>query len=429
MPFLAVKNPPGPPEMGDAVVEFTNASESLNEPIAATTKVVSLTRSVDTSESCSVLVTSSNGSAVAGTHFTAVSETVTFGVGVTTQNVNVSMLSAPASGAADTWFALTISVPDNCIVGGQGSVNVTLVGQLLLRADFNNSPLGVYTSAQAQTDFNVNALGYNDAIHVGDELIPSTSIPNELTNVVLDPVAGAARGRVLETVQLQGRAGRGTTRGGFEVRGDFTGRTRAFFCYGMLIEAGFDHPKQLKMPCLWSKDILTSGHASGETPSPAALLGFNARIQSHGNSAFGRGDGSLGSVVYDKRSTQSTRWCNTDEPNNTDFSTATAKLATQFLLDDYGVWHDYEVEVDILPVNGTGIMRIWVDTVLRYEHAHFWLDDGTTGNGLANDDSLIDGIRFNTFYGGATSDPENQPDHDQKLFFSELIVSTVRINP
>ena len=73
MPFLAVKNPPGPPEMGDAVVEFTNASESLNEPIAATTKVVSLTRSVDTSESCSVLVTSSNGSAVAGTHLMRVS--------------------------------------------------------------------------------------------------------------------------------------------------------------------------------------------------------------------------------------------------------------------------------------------------------------------------------------------------------------------
>jgi Calx-beta domain/Carboxypeptidase regulatory-like domain len=85
-----------------------------------------LTLSPPSANTVTVSYTTNNGSAVAGTDFTATSGLATFPAGTSTQTVNVPVTASTVH-VGDRYFYLTLSAPTNAILGEESQVTATIL--------------------------------------------------------------------------------------------------------------------------------------------------------------------------------------------------------------------------------------------------------------------------------------------------------------
>jgi len=135
-------------------------------------------------------------------------------------------------------------------------------------------------------------------------------------------------------------------------------------------------------------------------------------MQSHSQSAFGRGDGSLAGYIYDKDRVMAYDWLNTVDP-------VSEAVSGQYLI-PRGRWIKIE---QYMKVNTggqrNGLLKVWVDGVLLSDQPHRWRD--------AASKRLIDGIYMYSYYGGNPSDPRNKSPKDQYQYYDNFIVSNLPI--
>jgi len=271
-------------------------------------------------------------------------------------------------------------------------------GSSVLRADFESLALGPYKESDLRSDFRVGAGGYNDTVHGPDY---------NSTDIVNDP-AGTGRNKVLRVLHRKGQGGMGATGGGFRFRVDLPPAEEYYFAYDFYVEPDWWwQPLQHKMPGLINGTLLEASHAETR-PTAEGLIAFTGMMQSHSQSAFGRGDGSLAGYTYDKDRVMAYDWLNTVDP-------VSEAVSGQYLI-PRGRWIKIE---QYMKVNTggqkNGILKIWVDGLLVSDQPHRWRD--------AASKRLIDGIYMYSYYGGNPSDQRNKSPKDQYQYYDNFIVS------
>lgn len=109
-------------------LQFTASSYQIPETAGTDTVTVQIARqgATGTPPAASVTVTSSNGTAVAPTDYTAVSTVVNWGSGdVANKNVPVTVVNNPA-GQGDKSFTLTLSAPTGATLGAVSATSITI---------------------------------------------------------------------------------------------------------------------------------------------------------------------------------------------------------------------------------------------------------------------------------------------------------------
>ncbi|MBN4078722.1 hypothetical protein JYT96_01820, partial [Gammaproteobacteria bacterium AH-315-C21] len=292
---------------------------------------------------------------------------------------------------------------------GTNSNNRPLPGNTVLDVDFDNHPIGPYAEANIRSDFRVHTLQYRDAVHGQAE-------EAGLTEIVPDP-ANSGRGLVMRNRQLRGRAGEGSTRGGFRWRADLPPAEEYYFAYDFYVPSDWFQPLQHKMPGLINGTLLEASHIATAAPSHQSLPAFTAQMQSHSQGAFGRGDGSLAGYIYDKDGVQDYDWLNTVDPTS-------EANAGQYVIPK-GQWVTIEQHMKLNTVNQRdGFLKIYINGILVSDQLHRWRADlSYPSNAVSNANRLIDGMWMYSFYGGNQSDPRNQPPSDQFQYYDNFIVS------
>jgi len=285
----------------------------------------------------------------------------------------------------------------------------------VLDVDFQRLSRGAYREADLRSDFNVGVNGYNDTVHG----------PNANSMDIISDPANSGRGNVLRVLHREGRGGNSVRAGGFRFRADFPATEEYYFAYDAYFPNGWFQPLQHKMPAMMSTtNLLNASHLHNVTPHETTIPGFNTRMQTFSNAAYGRGDGSFSSIVYDKESVQQPRWANYISPTDTDFRTQRENLAGQYIM-PRGRWVKIEQRVKLNTVNvRDGLMQIWMDGELIYDQTHLWLaDTNYPGNLVSNANRKIDGVFMYSYYGGNPSDPRNRPPADNYHYYDNFIVS------
>ncbi len=292
----------------------------------------------------------------------------------------------------------------------------------LLQVDFQNRVQGPYTSAQIDTDFQVNLNGKNEPNHYVDDM-----------DLVNDP-ASAGKGTVLRVKRFAGSGWAGAGNGGMDFVADFTpGQTEVYLAYEMYLDAGHEFMKQMKNPGFITGLISDIGHPNFNTvPTPGNLKTFVFTVTSDGNSAWGRGDGALNTYYYDKEVVQANEFW--DEVDPTFVAGANTSIGGQQYNQPTGRWIEVEcrMKLNTVTVETTGpdtgaglkdgIQEIRIKdplfngglVKLVSSHLHKWVFDSSI---------LIDGITMSQFYGGNGDDPLNQPSQVQYHYYNNFRVS------
>lgn len=107
-------------------VQFAQASYSVGEAIGSGVATISVTLSAPSSQEVTVDFETSNGTATAGSDYTATSETLTFPVGETLQTVEVPILD-DGTAESNEIVNLTLSIPTNAVLGDPSSAKLTIL--------------------------------------------------------------------------------------------------------------------------------------------------------------------------------------------------------------------------------------------------------------------------------------------------------------
>jgi len=303
---------------------------------------------------------------------------------------------------------LNADIDNDGIVNVRDNSNDNTHGGAVLNADFERLSRGAYEESDLRSDFRVGQEGYSDAVNG----------PNwGSVEIVNDPIS-SGRGRVMRVLHSEGRGGASARAGGFRFRADLPEAEEYYFAYDFYVPSNWFQPLQHKMPGLINGTLLEASHATGVTPAEETLPAFSARMQSHSNSAFGRGDGSLAVYTYDKDRVQTYDWLNTVDPTS-------EANSGQYVI-PRGQWVKIEQRLKVNTVNvKDGIMQMWINGVLVSDQTHRWRADlNYSGNLVDNSARLIDGIFMTSFYGGRISDSRNRPPADQYQYYDNFIVST-----
>jgi len=303
---------------------------------------------------------------------------------------------------------LNADIDNDGIVNVRDNSNDNTHGGAVLNADFERLSRGAYEESDLRSDFRVGQEGYSDAVNG----------PNwGSVEIVNDPIS-SGRGRVMRVLHSEGRGGASARAGGFRFRADLPEAEEYYFAYDFYVPSNWFQPLQHKMPGLINGTLLEASHATGVTPAEETLPAFSARMQSHSNSAFGRGDGSLAVYYYDKDRTQRYDWLNTVDARS-------QANSGQYVI-PRGQWVKIEQRLKVNTVNvKDGIMQMWINGVLVSDQTHRWRADlNYSGNLVDNSARLIDGIFMTSFYGGNTSDSRNRAPADQYQYYDNFIVST-----
>jgi len=118
--LLNTTTPPTP-----SVFQFGSATYSVNEGAGIAT--ITVTRTGGTAGGASVQFSTSNGSATAGADYTAVTQTVTFGPGVTSRTVTIPILDDTLTESLQETVHLTIGVPTGGTLGNPSTATLTIV--------------------------------------------------------------------------------------------------------------------------------------------------------------------------------------------------------------------------------------------------------------------------------------------------------------
>lgn len=106
-------------------IQFSQAAYTVQENAA--TLLVTLTRSGFTQDTVSVTVTTSNGTAIAGTNYVATSGTVTFAPGQMTASFSIPILDDNTFQSTNSVFNIALSNPTNVNLGTPKTAIVTIV--------------------------------------------------------------------------------------------------------------------------------------------------------------------------------------------------------------------------------------------------------------------------------------------------------------
>ncbi len=101
-------------DVGQPTVQFSQAASSGFE--STTPLVISATLSAASSQVVTVQYATTNGTAIAGSDYAATSGTLTFSPGVTSQSINITIMSDTAVEPNET-FAVTLTAPSNATLG------------------------------------------------------------------------------------------------------------------------------------------------------------------------------------------------------------------------------------------------------------------------------------------------------------------------
>jgi hypothetical protein len=106
----------------DATIQFASATASVTEGGSA---VLAVTRTGGTVSPATVAYTTANGTATAGSDYTAKSGILTFGAGVSTQNITIATANDTAVEGPET-FTVTLSSPTGATLGATTLATVTI---------------------------------------------------------------------------------------------------------------------------------------------------------------------------------------------------------------------------------------------------------------------------------------------------------------
>lgn len=110
----------------DAAPTVSFSEPTLNISEAESTATLTVQRSGDSSSSASVNFSTSNGTAVAGSDYTATSGTVTFAANQTTQTITIPILSDVVVEGNES-FSVTLTNPTGAMLGSQSGATVTII--------------------------------------------------------------------------------------------------------------------------------------------------------------------------------------------------------------------------------------------------------------------------------------------------------------
>jgi len=281
----------------------------------------------------------------------------------------------------------------------------------VLSVDFERLSRGAYKESDLRADFLVGANGRYRRDPVNG--------PNRNSvDIVADP-ANSGRGNVMRVMHPEGNGGGGGEgEGGMRFRANVPPADEYYFAYDFYVPSNWFQPLQHKMPGMINGTLLEASHPANVTPTAPTLPAFSARLQSHSNAAFGRGEGSFAGYFYDKDRVQRYDWLNTVDPESQEDS-------GQYRIPK-GRWVKIEQYIKVNTVNlKDGIQRIWVDGVLLSDKTHRWRADlSYRGNQVDNSRRRIDGIFMTSYYGGNPSDPRNRAPADNFQYYDNFIVST-----
>jgi hypothetical protein len=154
------------------VVRFSSAAYSANEDAGSATITIIRT---NPKGQASVVVTSADGTATAGSDYTAVSQTIKFGTGVTSRTFPVSVTD-DSVGEGNETFTMTLAPAPNStssvVVGTPGSANFTI-----LEPDRDNDGLSDEEEADIGTDPDDPDTD-RDGLNDGDEVNIHSTDPN-----------------------------------------------------------------------------------------------------------------------------------------------------------------------------------------------------------------------------------------------------------
>ena len=111
--------------IGQSTLQLAKASDTVYDDVSGGSYVVTVTRSGDTTSAASVTLSTSDGSASAGTDYTTVSQTVTFGINEVSKTVSIPV--ANLGFKADRTFNITLSNPDSLNALGSTSTEVVTI--------------------------------------------------------------------------------------------------------------------------------------------------------------------------------------------------------------------------------------------------------------------------------------------------------------
>ncbi len=202
--FVVQNITPGTGNGCSSPLPFLSISDtSVPEPVSGTTQAVFvLTLSIPSTGVVSVLYATANGTATAGSDYTAVPATLlTFGIGVQTQTVSVVVLSDFADETNETFFVNLSSVTNASLADAQGKCTIAeITPPAFVRMARQGSVITNVWSAVSGITYRVQ---YSPTLlsaswtTVGSDVVASGS---QATNV--DPSAGAATQRYYRVLRL-----------------------------------------------------------------------------------------------------------------------------------------------------------------------------------------------------------------------------------
>ena len=158
---------------GTSTFSFGGATFTATEGTATVNAAVTITRTGDTTTAGSVSFATSDGTATAGSDYTAVTQTVNFAAGETTQTVNIPVLtdavtettetvnltlSSPTGGTLGTQATATLNIQEQGTGTGTGTGTNTLPAPALLNAEVlvaDQEGIAGQISAEGATGFSI----------------------------------------------------------------------------------------------------------------------------------------------------------------------------------------------------------------------------------------------------------------------------------
>jgi hypothetical protein len=195
--------------LDDAVTPFVSVNNpSIPSGPTSTTMNYTVSLTSPTVNTVTVHYATSDGSAIAGSQYTAVSGTLTFTPGVTTQVVPVTILPSTIK-AADRYFYLNLSTPTNAVVAspnyGQGEILNTAVqpdltiGDITVARPTSGTSNAVFTVTLAPSSLNTVTVNYatsDGTAHAPTDYTAAsgslTFTPGTTTQTITVPIKGNA---------------------------------------------------------------------------------------------------------------------------------------------------------------------------------------------------------------------------------------------
>ncbi len=147
-----------------ASLQFSSPTYSVSS--SSGTATITVTRSINTVGTATVHYATSNGTAVAGTDYTATSGTLSFAAGQASQSFTIPILDNPEAAAAAT-VILTLSTPSSgADLGSQSTATLTITAPLVVHTITYNQ-IGTLPSNQAlnaDSPYNILSANGNRAV-------------------------------------------------------------------------------------------------------------------------------------------------------------------------------------------------------------------------------------------------------------------------